>query len=515
MNINSVSPKTIHVIGDSHALAFKHKSIALPELGMIFSANVSYVRGLQPDTILPNGKLNNGIAQFLINEGLISGDGKPAALTSEPAILSEQYATGECFQTELVVFNVGEIYVRKYLGTLSTDDLSDDAKIEADFRSVIETYVSNISGMRRAFRLRFCIHELTPPTADDKAFEAVNNLSFPRERRGAVYRLFNSLLGQYTSKAGLDFCQSSDYLADETGCLNADYEFDGVHADPKYSLISMARVVRTWLYSRTSDSTLRYSTWNALVNVSKVPPKISQIGVSEPVQAVDSAQIERLRKAVSDLDYFICTRPKHDWGHAPPDKDFPKFKDVIKYGSISLDGLKLLHDVFVVGSIGDSMRSQIGSKFAIINVRPVESTPHDGDGIGQQSFHRDNCPPGIFRGLLYLVDVEADEGGFEYKPVDGSEEPVQVLGKAGSWILFDANAVDHRASPPRTKTRLALDFIILAIPDDADEIVHCAERGIIWPVDPYMFSLTGLCYPPSSKGKWFFPSLISPKKEAQ
>ncbi len=514
MNIHTVSPKTIHVIGDSHALAFKHKSISLPDLGMIFSANVSYIRGLQPDTILPNGKLNSGIAQFLINEGLISSDGRPAALTNDPAILSEHYATGECFQTELVVFNVGEIYVRKYLGTLSADDLSNDDKIESDFRSVIETYVGNISGMRRAFGLRVCIHELTPPTADDEVFKSVNKIAFPRKRRGEVYKLFNALLAQYTAKAGVNFCHSNDYLADETGCLNADYEFDGVHADPKYSLISMARVVKIWLYSRTSDSTLRYNTWNALVNKSKLPAKISQIGVTEPVLAVDDAQIKRLRNAVRDLDYFICTRPNHDWGHAPPDKDFPKFKDVIKYGSIGPDGLELLHEVLVTGSIGDSIRSLIGSKFAIINVRPVESTPHDGDGVGQQAFHRDNCPPSIFRGLLYLVDVEGNEGGFEYKPVDGSDDPVQVVGKAGSWILFDANAVDHRASPPRTKTRLALDFIILAIPDEADEIVHCADRGIIWPVDPYMFSLGDLCYPPSKTGKWFFPSLISPKKDA-
>ena len=70
-----------------------------------------------------------------------------------------------------------------------------------------------------------------------------------------------------------------------------------------------------------------------------------------------------------------------------------------------------------------------------------------------------------------MVDVDEGEGGFEYQPLDGSPEPKQILGKAGALFLFDANAVDHRGSPPRTTTRLALDFVILTVPEEAEEIV--------------------------------------------
>ena len=509
MDVRPIHPKTIHIIGDSHALAFKRKSVELSDLGMIISTSVSYIRGIQPDTLAPNGHLNPEVAKYLVGEGLIAPDGKPIALTDNPAIISEQYATGSGFRSELVIFHVGEIYVRKYLGSLFKAGQADMGVIETHLQTLIESYVKSVVGISKSFGLTAILHELSPPTGDDVQFEKINSFSCSREHRGAIYRAFNTHLNQYAAKSGAMVCRSTDYLADEAGCLNSDYEFDGVHADPKYTSISLGRIARLWLYSRSADRTLRYKTWAGNASVSTDLPKISQIGIAEPIQVFDESQVARLQKSIGRFEVQVCKRPPQDWSHAPPNSDHPKFKDVIKYGVIDVDGLQLLHDVLIKGSVGDSIRSMIGSRFSIVNVRPVESVAHEGEGIGQQSFNRDHCPPGIYRGLVYLVDVAEDDGAFEYLPVDGSPDARQVMGRAGTWVLFDANAIKHRATPPRKRTRYALDFILLAIPDEADEIVHCADLGWIWPVDPYMFSLTDWCYPEVKSRRWFSPSLIA------
>lgn len=512
--IHQVRPKVVHVIGDSHALAFKNKSIAYSEVSMIFSTSVAYIRGLRPDVLLENGRLNQQLAEYLVKERIITPNGKPISATDDRALLSEQYATGSGFEMELVVFHVGEIYVRKYLGTHLQNGEFDKAKIESDLSNIVESYVKDVFTIARNFGLTPVVHEITPPTADDSQFERINQFSSSREHRAYAYECFNKLLAEYVTKHSCMLCPSSDRLADNEGCLKAEYEFDGVHADPKYALMSLCRVADLWLYSRAVGGTKRYGRWFEITRRSIDLPKISQVGVSDPEQIFDQAQVERIRKSIGPLDFLACKKPALDWSHAAPFNDTEKSTTEVKYGAVDASGLELLHEVLVDGSAGDSIRSLIGSKFAIINVRAVESAPHADEGVGPQKFHRDHCPIGIYRGLLYLVDVDEGEGGFEYQPLDGSPEPKQILGKAGALFLFDANAVDHRGSPPRTTTRLALDFVILTVPEEAEEIVHCAPLGYIWPVDPYMFSLSGACYPKQKSDRWFYPSLITAGSES-
>ena len=54
----------------------------------------------------------------------------------------------------------------------------------------------------------------------------------------------------------------------------------------------------------------------------------------------------------------------------------------------------------------------------------------------------------------------------------------------------------------------------IPVPEEAEEIVHCAPLGYIWPVDPYMFSLSGACYPKQKSDRWFYPSLITAGSES-
>ena len=59
-----------------------------------------------------------------------------------------------------------------------------------------------------------------------------------------------------------------------------------------------------------------------------------------------------------------------------------------------------------------------------------------------------------------------------------------------------------KRTPPRNKTRIALDFIILAHTTDIQNVVN-TNPGTTWPVDPYLFSLSSSSIPENVKGRWF------------
>jgi hypothetical protein len=70
-----------------------------------------------------------------------------------------------------------------------------------------------------------------------------------------------------------------------------------------------------------------------------------------------------------------------------------------------------------------------------------------------------------------------------------------VLGPAGTLFVFDANRIKHRARPPVTRAREALDFVIgPRLPGAPRRVLWCGMNN--WPVDPFTFSLDGaLGYP--------------------
>ena len=137
--------------------------------------------------------------------------------------------------------------------------------------------------------------------------------------------------------------------------------------------------------------------------------------------------------------------------------------------------------------VADLIRSALGYDFTIYNFRLVQSLPHHDRGQGPQAFHYDGCPPGVMRGLLYLTDVDADSGPFEYLE---NKESRFATASAGTFLLFDANRLIHRGNPPRTRKREVMDFVV-------GPLVPGRKRAVIWsglnnwPVDPYHFSTDG------------------------
>ncbi|HBJ82295.1 MAG TPA: hypothetical protein DDZ88_00135, partial [Verrucomicrobiales bacterium] len=126
----------------------------------------------------------------------------------------------------------------------------------------------------------------------------------------------------------------------------------------------------------------------------------------------------------------------------------------------------------------------LGCPATAVNCRLVQSTPHEGEGTGPQSWHLDGCPVGVIRGVLYLTDVEVNGGPFQYK--DSNGEIVTMLGEVGDCLIFDARRLQHRALPPRVRERKAVDLIFMPRLPGQKFAVNDAGMNT-WPSDPFFY----------------------------
>jgi hypothetical protein len=149
---------------------------------------------------------------------------------------------------------------------------------------------------------------------------------------------------------------------------------------------------------------------------------------------------------------------------------------------------RLIEDLVQLFSSSDFdsfFRGVLGCPVSIGNCRLVRSIPHGESGVGPQSWHHDGCPPGVFRGVLYLSDVDAESGPFQYRDDAGREH--EVLGKTGDLLVFDAMRLEHRATPPKTRVRSAIDLVFMPRLPTQEFQVNVAGMNH-WPADPFAFA---------------------------
>jgi hypothetical protein len=140
------------------------------------------------------------------------------------------------------------------------------------------------------------------------------------------------------------------------------------------------------------------------------------------------------------------------------------------------------------------VEEKVLGSYAVINqVNLIRSLPNGAKPVSSWLWHYDNCPDVSFKILIYLSDVDADSGAFEYlrrpnigdvvklgssrvswdqvlpplwpqsrvppdvisRCIADGYEPYRVVGPRGTLILFDNNCI-HRATVPVTRHRDAL-----------------------------------------------------------
>ena len=511
LKTENLDSKLIYIIGDSHALAFQNKLLTLPEHKINFLPKLLYIRGLSIENILNGQNFRGEVNNFLLQSNLVAENNLPSSLSNTRSILNEQYATGNGFSNQNFLFHCGELYVRHYMKNLVksfgeielTDQLK--SKLNSDFAKIIDLYFNILKSLANQFHFNISIHDICPPTPNDDDFLNLNGYLIPKALRAYSYGLFNDILKEFSVRnPNIFLCTSRDYLEDKEGFLRKEFEFDSCHADNKYASISLERVAFNWLQSRTAERSPRYYRWfektyNMMPDKAEIP--ISKLGIIKPKNIFNSAETNLLKNEVLNYEDQLSKIPTLDWASLPIHKR-SSVSEKIKIGSISEKGLQLIHNKFFGTELHREIKNLLNADFSIVNVRPTKSEPHFDDGIGPQKFHLDHCPPAIFRGIVYLVDVDDEDGAFEYYPVNKKDKPKKATGNAGDFFLFDANAIHHRGSPPRNKTRIALDLIILAHTTDIQNVVN-TNPGTTWPVDPYLFSLSPSSIPENVKGRWF------------
>ena len=203
------------------------------------------------------------------------------------------------------------------------------------------------------------------------------------------------------------------------------------------------------------------------------------------------------RKWHGMLDYSADAGNRHvtfEWcGNS-----IPSVNENIRYADPPMELLHDLRAFFDTQAFDTFFQSILGCPAMVLNCRPFMSLPHNEEGAGPQSFHRDGNPVGIIRGLLYLTDVNADSGPFEYQDAAGAVHAATA--PAGTLVFFDANRLLHRGSPPRKAPRKVLDLTFS--PRVAGQPMLVIGAGMNnWPFDPFQFTLRGMKASPAVEGQ--------------
>jgi hypothetical protein len=162
------------------------------------------------------------------------------------------------------------------------------------------------------------------------------------------------------------------------------------------------------------------------------------------------------------------------------------------YGSVLRTGMpsgELVDELLALISspyFEEFFKGVLGCLVSIGNCRLVKSLPHSTSGVGPQSWHEDGCPPGVIRGVLYLIDVNESNGPFQYK--DEKSRVHTVLGKTGDLLVFDAMRLPHRAMPPTSGERMAIDLVFMPrLPGQNVALIAAGMNH--WPADPFSYSI--------------------------
>lgn len=471
--MKGISPFRVVFIGDSHVLKFSSR---LFDLGnCFFFTESTYVHGGKSTEVVDTeNRVVSPILSRFSSEKIINGQGKPWFDASYFDLYSTiKHAEGRAARPDPIIFFFGDIELRKLLG----------GKITTTAEEVVEKYTRDIAGLKKITGVNLLIHALDPPTKNTDLFEKINGFRVNPTELSRAYAAFNGMLSDRCAHYGLTFISTwHETFEHETGrgCRDT-YEFDGVHLHPTKGAEATMRVVsRFILYSRTADAAAP-AYFTMAKRVASRPPltikRLTQVPVELCAQLSDPVGLAKVHDPA----------PSPLWGGAPPDSDFPKFNPSISYGALSLNALTVLHKI-LYGSHYAEIRDAIGD-FILANSRYVDSQPNSDEGIGPQKFHYDGNPVGIVRGLIYLCDVDPDGGPFEWKVNSDSQTSSLEVGPTGSFLLFDANQLSHRAHPPRARSRQVIDLIFIRAKHGAKKI-SLSMLGKTWPVDPRLIAVS-------------------------
>ena len=513
--------KSIFIIGDTHSLAFKNKILNYPDYKLNIKTDVLCLDDLKTNNIVINGNLRKEIFDFFRENTLVDTKGTPTQLSEEIYSIRKHYLSRQSFDAPVLMFFCGENDI-KDLFRIMQNDSQTNTKLYSSITNLVTNYLNLFQSLKSLFKggIKISVHEICPPSSNDEEFININGFLVDKSIRAFAYNLFNKTLNEKAPELGINIVNAYSKLADEsTGFIKEKYEYDGVHSDDCYVNESLAQLTKVWMMYRIAEQSGRYFQWYKDIywkpgdtnetNPYKSNINLSSMGISKKFKLFNKDEVAQIVNAIDDykphLLYGAMTR---EYSTLSPEHKLNMTTEV-KIGKISKDGLQLIYDKIFNSEYFSEIKSLLGANFSIVNVRPTYSEKHNKEGTGPQRLHWDMCPPALFRALVYLVDVNENDGAFEYIPVGEDEKILKVYGEAGDLFIFDADTIKHRATPPINKPRIALDLMLLAQHEGMPNVVTSIP-GTGWPVDPYRFKLSPHAIVQNNTKTWFpnYPKLI-------
>jgi hypothetical protein len=537
----------LYAIGDSHSLCFSNMVFTEEVTGQTFVTRCRYLQAgfTMENFYQPHYGFHPDFRRELEHEGLVRNC-RSVHLSADKMDLTIAQAQGVPSLAPMLLLTCGDIDLRLFFLPHFKEDRdfvlpgqhvyenSDRPLVPSEIcRNLVDQRVSLLaralgklrtSGFSRTFLLG-----IVPPTNDDALFEKVNKYRCPRDVRYKAAQLFNTRIAAACQATGVTFI---DIWSDLT-----ENELDGVHVSRSATMFALNQVVRYGLNHFWTVNFRRYEIFYSIARgeepinaepsaTSGAAPQGELIeGVHgcppRTTRAIDvsrvSTQLPEVREMATNFERdgicsvrFFDDLIRHwlgmldfseDVGNRNPSFDWmgnsiAPFSPHLRHASPSLEFLDSVRSVFSSDVIERLFHTLLGCPIRILNCRPFMSLPHSESGAGPQNYHRDGCPLGIIRGIVYLTDVDSQSGPFEFRGEDGI--PRMVMGPAGTMIIFDANRLEHRGSPPRKTIRKALDLVIAPrLPNDEFVVIDAGMNN--WPYDPFQFSLHGMKSSPAMR----------------
>jgi hypothetical protein len=283
-------------------------------------------------------------------------------------------------------------------------------------------------------------------------------------------------------------------LANAEGCLDASYNFDGVHLGSKHIDILYRCLAKAFFHSKPNTNRYRllYEKRSAPIDStlvgSKAGRKFTNLYQDSHIVIADLFADSRAKSILKEIEKSLHfdlsvanTAYRVDWCG----NERSAYSQHIKLSLVDQAHMDKVYQLVYDTSLIELLSFSLGYDPCIYAYRPFRSNLHPDEEIGPQAFHHDGCPPGIFRLLIYLTDVDSGSGPFRYYRSDQSI--CEVTGSSGTAILFDANKLLHAAKPPRTGHRDSLDFCVGPRHlNNPRFVIHSRMNN--WPTDPFCFS---------------------------
>lgn len=513
-------PTPIYVIGDSHSLIFNDLLFEESQLfQQHFITRAKYGSTLNAASYMHQAHLNPRLLQFLRDENLVDDQLNAFHCAMSDLAGHVARAMDRARMEPILLFFAGDIDLRslflKQIGPRADfvlpflNDAHPDAGAVAGaelmpyklarqrVEGLLTPFFKALLTLQKAGFQRLFVHSLPPQTLSDADYARINGYASPLQLRYKATLLFNDVLAQYCQTHQIFWINIWERVTIH-GRLNPAYHLDHVHLNRKAAEISMQTLFESLAHSYRSALAPQYLRYREQARRTRplrqrdaaLQERYRQEHVLRFPAVMPQPLLESLRQSLNyDRDTNNREHYRLDWvGNA-----LEAYSEHIFAARPTPSVLRQIFEFLFFSPVRTLLENCVGSAFTVSCCRffRTEVTPQ---AQGPQCFHRDNLPPGAVRALIYLTDVDQASGPFEYQDPE-SGDPHCVLGPAGTLLIFDADAVTHRGSPPTEHTREVIDLVLLpAIVEIEQQVIWPGMNH--WPVDPYHYSLKGyLSYP--------------------